>query len=52
MYNLIEYCKNYRKTITSLWNYYRDEFNNSLFIFVSNPPVFDYNGDFILYYFS
>ena len=25
MYNLIEYCKNYRNTIGSLWNYYRDE---------------------------
>ena len=23
-YNLIEYSKNYRKTISSLWNYYRD----------------------------
>ena len=25
MYNLLEYCKNYRKTTGSLWNYYRDE---------------------------
>ena len=24
MYNLPEYSKNYRKTIGSLWNYYRD----------------------------
>ena len=24
MYNLLEYSKNYRKTIESLWNYYRD----------------------------
>ena len=23
MYNLLEYCKNYRKTIGSLYNYYR-----------------------------
>ena len=28
MYNLIEYCKNYRKTIGSLCNYYRDEPNS------------------------
>ena len=25
MYNLLEYSKNYRKTIRSLYNYYRDE---------------------------
>ena len=25
MYNLLEYSKNYRKTTSSLWNYYRDE---------------------------
>ena len=25
MYNLLEYSKNYRKTIGSLYNYYRDE---------------------------
>ena len=29
MYNLIEYSKNYKKTTRSLWNYYRDERNNS-----------------------
>ena len=28
MYNLLEYCKNYRKTIGSLYNYYRDELTN------------------------
>ena len=28
MYNLLEYSKNYRKTIGSLHNYYRDELNN------------------------
>ena len=28
MYNLLEYSKNYRKTIGSLYNYYRDEFTN------------------------
>ena len=25
LYNLIEYGKNYRKAMGSLWNYYRDE---------------------------
>ena len=29
MYNLLQYSKNYRKTTGSLWNYYRDEPNNS-----------------------
>ena len=28
MYNLLEYSKNYRKTIGSLCNYYRDELSN------------------------
>ena len=28
MYNLLEYIKNYRKTIGSLCNYYRDELTN------------------------
>ena len=28
MYNLLEYSKNYRKTIESLYNYYRDEWTN------------------------
>ena len=28
MYNLLEYGKNYRKTIGSLYNYYRDELND------------------------
>ena len=27
MYNLLEYSKNYRKTIEPLYNYYRDELN-------------------------
>ena len=27
MYNLLEYSKNYRKTIGSLYSYYRDELN-------------------------
>ena len=29
MYNFIECSKNYRKTIGSLWNYYRDETNSA-----------------------
>ena len=28
MYNLLGYSKNYRKTIGSLYNYYRDELTN------------------------
>ena len=28
MYNLLVYCKNYRKSIGSLYNYYRDELTN------------------------
>ena len=28
MYNLLEYSKNYKKTIGSLYNYYRDELTN------------------------
>ena len=28
MYNLLEYSKNYRKTIGSLYNYYREELTN------------------------
>ena len=28
MYNLLDYSKNYRKTIGSLYNYYRDELSN------------------------
>ena len=30
VYDLLQYSKNYRKTAGSLWNYYRDEPNNSL----------------------
>ena len=30
IYNLIEYSDNYAKTSGSLWQYYRDESNNSL----------------------
>ena len=30
MYNLLEHSKNYRKTIGSLYNYYRDELSNDV----------------------
>ena len=30
MYNLLEYSKNYKKTIGCLWNHYRDEPSNPL----------------------
>ena len=29
MYNLLEYSDNYSKTSGSLWNYYRDEINDT-----------------------
>ena len=32
MYNLLEYSKKYRTTTGSLWNYYRDEPSNPLFL--------------------
>ena len=35
MYNLLKYSKNYRKTIGSLYNYYRDELSND-----NNPNNF------------
>ena len=41
MYNLLEYSKSYRKTIGSLYNYYRDELNNDANInnFANNNVV-------------
>ena len=48
MYNLLEYSKNYRKTIGSLYNYYRDELsddaddNNFDNIKVVNSNTFKY----------
>ena len=39
MYNVLEYSKDYRKTIGSVWNYYRDEPSNPLF---SNSEFFKY----------
>ena len=44
MYNLLEYSKNYRKTTGSLWNYYRDEPNNSP-LNDDDPPTVNYNAD-------
>ena len=49
MYNLLEYSKNYRKTIGSLYNYYRDEltnYNNNTFANrnVVNSNAFKYKN--------
>ena len=53
MYNLLEYSKNYRKTIGSLYNYYRDELsdnandNNFNNIKVVNSNKFKYKNKII-----
>ena len=53
MYNLLEYSKNYRKTIASLYNYYRDELsnddddNNFHNIKVVNSNSFEYKNKII-----
>ena len=53
MYNLLEYSKNYRKTIRSLYNYYRDELsddaddNNFDNIKVVNSYTFKYKNKII-----
>ena len=44
MYNLLEYSKNYRKTIGSFWNYYRDEPNNPP-LNDDDLPTINYNAD-------
>ena len=49
MYNLLEYSKNYKKTIGSLYNYYRDELtndvnNNFANINVVNSNAFEYKN--------
>ena len=49
MYNLLEYSKNYRKTIGSLYSYYRDELtndDNDIFanINVVNSEAFKYKN--------
>ena len=50
MYNLLEYSKNYRKTIGSLYNYYRDELSddaddNFANINVVNSKSFKYKNE-------
>ena len=53
MYNLLEYSKNYRKTIGSLYNYYRDELSddpnnaNHANIQVNNSEAFKYKTKII-----
>ena len=53
MYNLLEYSKNYRKTIGSLYNYYRDELsddaddNNFDNINVVNSNTFKYKNKIV-----
>ena len=50
MYNLLEYSKNYRKTVGSLYNYYADELsddaddNNFVNIKVVNSNTFKYKN--------
>ena len=43
MYNLLEYSKNYRKTIGSLYNYYRDKLTNDNNNNFANKNVVDSN---------
>ena len=53
MYNLLEYSKNYRKTIGSLYNYYRDELSDDAYdnnfdnIKVVNSNKFKYKNKII-----
>ena len=49
MYNLLEYSKNYRKTIGSLYNYYRGELSDDADdnIKVVNSNTFKYNNKII-----
>ena len=52
IYNLLEYSKNYRKTIGILWNYYRDEPNssvgaNNITHSILNSEFFDYKANFM-----
>ena len=44
MYNLLEYCKYYKKATGSLWNYYRDEPNNPP-LNDDDPPTVNYHAD-------
>ena len=53
MYNLLEYSKNYRKTIGLLYNYYKDELSDDAYdnnfdnIKVVNPNTFKYKNKII-----
>ena len=52
MYNLLEYSKNYRKTTGSLWDYYRDQPNNTIGAnnithSILNSESFDYKVNFM-----
>ena len=47
MYNLLEYSKNYRKTIGSLYNYYRDELSGDDNNNVVNSNAFQYKNKII-----
>ena len=49
MYNLLEYSKNYRKTIGSLYNYYRDDADDNKFdnIKIVNSNTFKYKNKII-----
>ena len=54
IYNLLEYSKNYKKTVGSLYNYYRDELsddannnNNFLNNNVVNSNIFKYKNKII-----
>ena len=44
MYNLLEYSKNYKKTIGSLYNYYRDELTNDENSSFTNIDVINSNA--------
>ena len=52
MYNLFEYSKNYKKTIGSLCNYYRDKPSsgtdvNNMIRSILNSESFDYKANFM-----
>ena len=55
VYNLLEYSKNYRKTIGSLYNYYRDKLsddnnpNNFLNTNVVNSNIFKYKKKLVIH---
>ena len=44
MYNLLEYSKNYKKTIVSLYNYYRDKLTNDVNNTFVNRKVINSNA--------